>query len=219
MLSTSDLTTMPEIVELRRHMQRLAAVTAVFAIEHGEPQFSFNPRWRDHQQVATNINGQGDELYIHFFEGGCLLKGFAHESEMSPYKRADRSVWPGVLDNVPSDFKRSLEEPAFSPEATTFAIWRLTTDTRWHTGNVTFPANEYNDGSMNLLEPVTFSATAFTNWLSENYETDVELDIIQSVFDGEPLSDAQMAKLNSTSPIRSIRDAVRRTGYVMKNNG
>ena len=217
MLSTSDLSTMPGIEELRNHMQRLAAVTAVFSVELGEPQFVFDPQWCNHQQVAMNVNGSGDELYIHFLRGGCFLKGFAHESEMTPYKRPDHSIWPGVLDNVPTEFTCSLEEPAFDPEATTFAIWRLTSDPGWSTGNVEFPAGDYKDGSADLLKPVTFSASDFADWLAENYETDVDSGIIQSVFDGQPLSDAQMSKLNPSSPLRAIRDAVRGTGYPIQN--
>ncbi len=219
LLSTSDLSTMPGIEELRNHMQRFAAVTAVFSVELGEPQFVFDPRWHKHQQVAMNINGCGDELYIHFTRRGCFVKGFAHESEMTPYKRADRSIWPGVLDNVPSEFNSSLKEPAFDPDAITFVIWRLTSDTEWSTGNVDFPAGDYKDGSADLLEPITFSASEFTDWLAENYETDVESGIIQSVFDDQPLSDAQMSKLNPSSPLHAIRDAVRATGYPIKNGG
>ena len=36
---------------------------------------------------------------------------------------------------------------------------------------------------------------------------------MQSVFDDRPLTDSQMAKLNPTSPLHSIRDAVRATGW------
>ena len=142
---------MPDIEELRNHMQRLAAVTAIFSVELGEPQFGFDPRWRKHQQVAMNINGCGDELYIHFLRRGCFVKGFAHESEMTPYKRSDHSIWLGVLDNVPTQFTCSLQEPAFDPKATTFVIWRLTSDSDWSTGNVEFPAGDYKDGSADLL--------------------------------------------------------------------
>ncbi len=210
---------MPGIEELRNHMQRLAAVTAVFSVELGEPQFVFDPRWRKHQQVAFNINGSGDELYFHFLQRGCFIKGFAHESEMTPYKRPDQSIWPGILDNVPPEFNCSLKEPAFSPEATTFAIWRLVSDAKWFTGNIDFPAGEYKDGSTELLEPLTFSASDFTAWLSDNYEIDVDSGIIESVFDGQPLSEAQMSKLNSSYPIHLIRDAVRATGYPIQNGG
>ncbi len=209
---------MPGIEELRNHMQRLAAVTAIFSVELGEPQFVFKPRWREHQQVAMNINGCGDELYVHFLQSGCLIKGFAHESEMTPYKRPDRSIWPDVLDNVPHEFKCSLKEPAFSPETTTFAVWRLVTDAKWFTGHVSFQVGEFDDGSMALLEPLTFSAAEFTDWLSDNYETAVDLDIVESVFAGQPLSEAQMSKLNSVSPMHLIRNAVCATGYPIQDD-
>ncbi|MGB7348183.1 MAG: hypothetical protein WBD20_28420 [Pirellulaceae bacterium] len=210
---------MPSIDELRIHMQRLSAVTAIFSVEMGEPRFIFNPRWRKRQQVAMNINGCGDELYIHFLERGCFVKGFAHESEMTPYKRSDHSIWPGVLDSVPTAFDCSLREPAFDPAATTFAIWRLASDSNWCTGKVNFPPNDYKDGSADLLAPLTFTASGFTQWLAENYETDVDADIIQSVFDGQPLSVSQMSKLNPSSPLHAIRDAVRATGYHIQDGG
>jgi len=210
---------MPDIGELRSHMQRLAALTAIFSVDLGEPQFVFEPHWRKHQQVAMNIDGCGDELYMHFTRHGCFIKGFAHESEMTPYKRADHSIWPGVLDAVPPEFNSSLREPAFDPSATTFAIWRLTSADAWSTGDVNFPAGEYKDGSADLLQPITFSSAEFTDWLADNYETDVDSGIIQSVFDGQPLTETQMSTLNPSSPMHAVRDAVRATGYPIENGG
>jgi hypothetical protein len=210
---------MPDIEALQRHMQRLAALTAVFSVNLGEPQFVFQPHWRNNQQVAMSINGCGDELYIHFTRTGCFIKGFAHESEMTPCKRPDHSIWPGVLDSVPAAFNRSLKEPAFDPQATTFAIWRLATDSAWSTGVVNFSPGEYKDGSADLLLPITFTCLDFAEWLSENYETDVDSRIVQSVFDGHPLSVQQMLALNPLSPIHSIRNAVRDTGYPVVSGG
>ena len=212
-LSTCDLSLMPDIETLRTHMQRLAAVTAVFAVEYGESQFSFDPRWHKRQQMASNINGCGDELYIHFAPHGCYIKGFAHESEMSPYKDAARAIWPGIVDSVPPEFASSLSEPAFDPDATTFVIWRLHPAAEWSSGDVDYPDGDYKDGSADLLEPITFTVENVTEWLSENYETDVDSEIVRSVFNDRPLTDSQMAKLNPTSPLHSIRDAVRATGW------
>ena len=200
-------------------MQQLAAITAVFAVEYGESQFTFDPRWRKHQQVATNINGCGDELFMHFLRHGCFIKGFAHESEMTPYNRDDRSVWPRVIDDVPDNFNSSLSEPAFDPGATTFAIWRMSSSNEWSTGNIEFPVGDYKDGSADLLEPINYTPADVTEWLSENYETDVDSGIIQSVFDGHALSDSQMSKLNPSSPIHAIRNAVRATGWETESGG
>lgn len=217
MLSTSDLSEMPDIELLRQHMQKLAALTAVFSVDIGEPQFGFNPRWSKHQQVATNINGCGDELYIHFTRHGCFIKGFAHESEMTPYKSPDHSIWTGVLENVPAEFNSSLKEPAFDPEATTFVIWRLATDSAWSTGDVKFPPGEYKDGSADLLLPITFTPTDFTEWLAENYETDVDGGVVRSVFESQPLSEEQMSVLNPSAPMHALREAVLSTGYPIQD--
>ena len=219
MLSTSDLSCMPEIEALRQHMQKLAALTAVFSVDLGEPQFVFDPRWRKKQQVAMNINGSGDELYIHFRVAGCFIKGFAHESEMTPYKTADMTIWPGVLNDVPPDFDSSLTEPAFDPQATTFAIWRLASDSSWSCGVVDFPPGDDKDGSADLLLPITYTPTDFADWLAENYEADVDSGVVHSVFDGQPLSDEQLVALNPSSPIHSLRDAVRDTGYPLQSGG
>ncbi len=217
MLSTSDLTLMPDIESLRRHMQKLAALAAVFSVDLGEPQFLFDPHWAKHQQVAMNINGCGDELYLHFTRRGCFIKGFAHESEMTPYKKPDHSLWPGILDGVPTEFASSLEEPAFDLQATTFAIWRRSSDSTWSTGLVDFPPGEYKDGSADLLLPITFNHNDFTEWLAENYETEVDHHVVKSVFRGQPLSDQQMSALNSSCPIHAIRSAVLATGYSVEN--
>ncbi|MDA8564115.1 hypothetical protein N9L06_06645 [Mariniblastus sp.] len=106
-----------------------------------------------------------------------------------------------------------LLDNAFGPDTTTFAIWRLNSSSEWSTGEIEFPAGDYKDGSTDLLAPITYTPGDLTEWLSENYETDVESDIIKSVLDGHALSDAQMAKLNPSSPIHEIRNAVRETGW------
>lgn len=204
---------MPDTEALRTHMQQLAAITAIFDVEYGEPQFTFDPCWAQHEQLSTNKNGCGDELFLHFCRQGCFIKGFAHESSMAPFHRADRSIWPRVLDQVPVEFTSSLTEPAFDIDSTTFAIWRLGTENQWSIGDIDFPTDDYKDGSADLLKPISFSVSDLAGWLSENYETDVDSDIIQSVFDGRRLSNAQMSKLNPSSPIHTIRDAVSATGW------
>ncbi len=204
---------MPDIESLKTHMQRLAAITAVLSIEYGESEFGYDPNWRKKQQMAVYDNGCGDVVFMHFTTRGCFIKGFAHESSMSPYARADRQVYPGVLDSVPKEFNSSLKEPAFETEATTFALWRLVTDKAWSRGVYELPENDYGDGSQDLLEPITYSAKQFSDWLADNYETEIAVEVVESVFDGEPLTKKAMSKLNPTSPINEIVKAVGETGY------
>jgi hypothetical protein len=214
-LSTSDLTLMPDIDSLRRRMQQMAALTAVFSIEYGESQFDFHPNWRRNEQMGAIKNGSGDELFAHFIPAGCFIKGFDHESEMTPYKKNPPQLWPGLLSSVPAEFQRSMKEPAFDILSTTFAIWRRSADATWSTDEVSFPDNEYGDGSSELLEPIAYTHRDFTNWLSKNYEVDVDASIVEAVFNGQPLSESQMSKLNPSQSMHALRNAVRATGYPM----
>lgn len=42
-----------------------------------------------------------------------LVRGFDHESEMSPYATDDDRVWPGVIDEVPTALRPLLDDPTF----------------------------------------------------------------------------------------------------------
>lgn len=43
-------------------------------------------------------NGSGDEFDIVFSPAGAYIRGFDHESPMSPY--VDDEPWPGVVDQI-----------------------------------------------------------------------------------------------------------------------
>ncbi|WP_236624726.1 hypothetical protein [Rhodopirellula sp. SWK7] len=120
----------------------MSAITAVFAVDCGESQFEFHPNWSRHEQMSAIKNGCGDELFAHFVPGGCFIKGFAHESKMTPFKRNPPQLWPGLFDSVPNAFAHSLNEPAFDIPATTFVIWRLTSDDGWSTSEIEHSDND-----------------------------------------------------------------------------
>ena len=83
-------------------------------------------------------NGSGDEHFIHFNSHGAIMKGFAHESSMSPWATDTGQLWPGVLDDVPSEFHDFLTEPASS------IVWRRSDLSR--------PSPSYcNSGSFDVL--------------------------------------------------------------------
>jgi hypothetical protein len=213
MLSSADLSSMPEIESLRNKMQQMAALAAVFAVESGEPYFAFYPKWVSKQQMGAIKNGSGDELFAHFIPAGCFVKGFAHESEMSPYKKQPRQLWPNLLSAVPPEFRCSLNEAAFDIPATTFAIWRRTNDSAWSKDDIEYPNRYYADGSSDLLLPFTYTHMEFTEWLSEYFEVEVDVGIVEGVFHGQPLSGSQLKALNPSPSLHALHDAVRQTGY------
>ena len=110
---------MPDIETLRQHMQQLAALTAVFSVDLGEPQFVFNPRWRKNQQVAMNIDGCGDELYLHFTRRGCRQNTQESDvaitcAEETPQQPGSEKIMPAAAINRNQDSSGVGERPSLT---------------------------------------------------------------------------------------------------------
>jgi hypothetical protein len=123
MVMKSTLSILPDVVTLRRKAQSLALLDAIMSPNWQYRYYSFNSKWGTDEMMASRKNGSGDELYILFSPFGAILKGFDHESLMSPWTREDQSLWPQVFDGVPMVFKHFLGEPAFDIPNTTFCVW------------------------------------------------------------------------------------------------
>jgi hypothetical protein len=212
-ISTRNLSALPEIDAIRLRLQQMSALQTVLAIEYGSSDYEFHPKWKRSEQMGAFKNGSGDELFAHFTPKGCFIKGFAHESVMTPYRTKPPSLWPGLLSSVPAVFASSLKEPAFDIPATTFVVWRLAVDAEWRTDDIEFPNHYYGDGSQDLLPRITMAASEFAEWLAETYEAAVDVEIVEHVFKNRPLTDSQLQTLNSSAAISALRRAVQDTGY------
>lgn len=89
--------------------------------------YSFDSTWGPGEEMASMRNGSGDEYSIVFSAAGMFVRGFDHESPMSPAASELGEPWSGVLDAVPEVFAGCVHEPAFSfdgvPEFTV-CLWR-----------------------------------------------------------------------------------------------
>ena len=97
--------------------------------------------------MGSMRNGSGDEFIALFNSAGCFIKGFAHESRMTPYRVKPPEVWSGLFDAIPDEFTAGKNEPAFSMENVTFCIRRRYSDSSWSHGPIEFPEGDDVDGS------------------------------------------------------------------------
>jgi hypothetical protein len=125
MVLKTRLSALPDIEGLRKLTKSLAMLDAIMSPEWEYRYYSFNSTWGPGEMMASMRNGQGDEYFILFDSHGAIMKGFDHESAMSPWSADEEKTWPGIFDDVPEEFKSFLSEPAFSIPETTFCIWRL----------------------------------------------------------------------------------------------
>lgn len=207
---------MPSIDALRRLTQSLAVLDAIIQRDWDYRYYSFNSRWDVDEQMASMRNSQGDAWFCIFAQPGAFLKGFAHESSMSPWNDDEHKIWPGVLDNIPDVFKPFAKEPAFSPEDTTFCIWRARADSQWRTGPISFPKGVDPDGSEWMLAILDGEPNTYKSWAEEYYEKSIPLSAVEHIYSFQPLNAATVHDLNPSVDLEDLNDDVDEIGYPTK---
>jgi hypothetical protein len=217
MISTTDLSALQPIDKLKKLTKSLAVLDAIIQRDWEYRYYSFNSKWSADEQMASMRNGQGDEWFCTFGPLGAFLKGFDHESLMSPWRNEPKKVWPGVLDSVPEAFRSSLREPAFSMNDTTFCIWRTHVDTRWHTGKISYPPEaEDPDGSAWMLAILDGNPNTYKEWAEGYYEQSVSLPAIIHIYEHKILSPEIVRELNPAIEFSSVLDDVATIDYPIR---
>lgn len=136
--------------ELMAGLRAATAVEALLTEEDWLRRYHYIENWKEGVDLATFSNGGGDDMFVIFCEAGVIIKGFDHESEVSPYGWDDHSPWPGIFDGVPQEFLQLLDDPAICKDDITFLHWLPAGQLEWSSGKVSFPNGE-DDGSGWLL--------------------------------------------------------------------
>jgi len=210
----STLSVLPDVTTLRRKAQSLAVLDAIMSPDWEYRYYSFNAKWDADEMMASRKNGSGDELYVLFNRVGAILKGFDHESSMSPWEREDQSLWPQVFDHVPSEFRTFLKEPSFDIPNTTFCVWRRNEDSLWHVGNIEYPdGDEKSDGSEEQLSLFAGGPELYVNFANEYFEQTIPLEAVGHVYRHEVLTEAVVKELNQDADIASLGPELTSIGY------
>lgn len=207
---------LPEPDRLREHCLALAVLEAILCPEEYFRYHAFDAAWGPGEQLASMRNGSGDEHSVVFTPAGVYLRGFDHESYLSPY--AEGRVWPGVVDSVPAELRHCVTEPAFCDDGVptlTAAIWRLAGDTAYRTGEIDFPPGLPDaDGADWLFRSLTDTAPeAYAEFASDYYGTEVDLDAVRHVFALRPLTEEVVRTLNPELTLDELAEDLKETGY------
>jgi hypothetical protein len=213
MISTRNLSLLPNIEELRLLLQSLAMLDAILEEKWDYRYYSYNAKWSKNSEVAFMRNGSGDEYFAMFRSNGAIIKGFAHESIMSPYGKNPPSVWPNVLDNVPNEFSEFIKEPAYSAVDTTFCIWRMVQESSWQCGKIEFPNGKDPDGSEELLAILDGNPETYQAWSEGYYEHPVNLDAIKRIYAHNPLTNSLVTELNQKASLHHVNEEAKTIGY------
>jgi hypothetical protein len=213
MISTRDLSLLPDVDRLKAALQSMAMLDAILCPEWQFRYYSFNSRWAISQQMGSMRNGSGDEFFALFSAAGCFLKGSAHESPMTPYRDQPKKLWPGVLDAVPPEFADCLKEPAFRMDATTFCVWRGCGDPGWQRRPIEYPSGADPDGSNYLLTPLDGEPETYQAWAEGYYEQSVSLAAVRKVYLHQPLTEELVSVLNPKTSIEQLKPDIAEINY------
>ncbi|MFE6668844.1 hypothetical protein ACFVFH_35430 [Streptomyces sp. NPDC057697] len=208
---------LPDIPTLRDRCRSIAMLETVLNPD-GERSYSFDRSWSETEEIASMRNGSGDEFDVVFSPAGAYVRGFDHESEMSPY--AEDGPWPGVVDSVPEVFRGCVEEPAFTDDGmpmVTACLWREAGSGRWQTGEIDFPEGSADpDGSgwlfRLLVDP---SPEAFQKFAEDYYEIPVDIHAVRHIYALRPLTQDVVTALNDKASLAGIADAAATIGYAV----
>jgi len=220
-ISTRDLSLLPDVARLRAAMQSMALLDAIIEPDHWLRYFSFVANFSPDGSIwlGSMQNGSGDDLVAIFNRAGCLIRGFVHESPMSPFANDPPKVFPGILDGVPPEFAdcfTALESGWW--ETVTFCVWRRYDEARWHHGDIHLPTDHSDpDGSEDLLSIYDGEPATYHRWAEDYYQpATFSLDDVVYIFEHRPLTEAVMLSLNAERFWEELLPEVELIGYPLK---
>ncbi len=171
-------------VELMAGLRAASEAEALFTEEEWLRRYQYKQSWSPGVDFASFSNGGGDDIFVLSSSDGVIVKGFDHESDVTPYGNDDHRPWPGMFDGVPDTLLKLLEDEAVAKDDVTFLQWLPSGQTEWQRGSVSFPNSE-SDGTEWLLEMLPLSAKDYIETARDYYSEDfdqVDLDSIKALF-------------------------------------
>jgi hypothetical protein len=215
MISTHNLSPLPDVDRLRHIMQSMAMLDTILCPEWEYRYYSFNAGWATGEQMGSMRDGSGNGLFALFNAAGCWLKGSVLGVPMSPYRKGCAGeVWAGILDSVPSEFANCLREPAFDIENTSFCIWRRHGEPSWRKGQIEYPPDHPDpDGSEKLLSALDGDPQTYRDWAEDYYERAVCLTGVTHIYEHRPLTSGLVAQLNPDISLADLQLDLAEIGY------
>ncbi|WP_433341676.1 hypothetical protein [Micromonospora sp. CA-111912] len=212
---------LPDPTTLRDRCRALAVLDAALGHDPAFTYHRFDARWGPGEELASMDNGSGDEWSIVFAPAGIFVRGFDHESPLSPAGNDSGELWPGLVDTVPEAFAACVREPAFSFDGTleaTVCLWRETGDDRWRHGDVVLPADG-DDGADHLFGLLTDGTPeAYQDWARDYYERPVDLDAVREVFALRPVTPDLLRRLGARQALDELAGELARIGHPVRRD-
>ncbi|UUZ82514.1 hypothetical protein LJK88_50660 [Paenibacillus sp. P26] len=167
--------------------------------------------------MAKIDNGSGNHFMILFSSKGTIIKGFDHESELSPYAQDEHEVWPGIYESVPHELLSLLDDDAVEKNDVTFCIWHEPNDVRWQKGKVKIPKGA-SDGLGIFVNSIFPTPKAFVEFAEDYFETTPPMDIVEQIYNDFPITTEMIQLLNPNSEPKEVLQELESSGLLSKDS-
>lgn len=215
---------LPAIDVLRDRSRALAMLSSICETnrEWGpdpDRMHSFDRHWRPGAELARMDKGDGDEYTLIFDKHGALLFGLDHLSQMSSLAFPQR-MWPGVIDDLPAEFRGYVDEPTFQSYGVLIAsacLWRRHTDDRWQVGKIDFPDVDPGaspDGCNWMFDLLIDSAEECQDWAKDYYDLEnITVESVRAILELRPLTQELVTAINPDGDISILAAEIAMIGY------
>jgi hypothetical protein len=188
---------------MKAHLRFCAMLDAIVSPELRS--FEFHPAWAENEQMGAFKDTEGDCFFAWFSAQGAVVRGFAHESPMSPYRKNPPEPWVSLWDGLPASLSYPKTEPAFGGDDVTFACWTEGQDGLWTAGPVKPPTDKDPDGAESLLFG-PFSK-GFHRWAEGYYDQKLASAAIEALgAKNRTLVSATVTALNPTFDLQAVEN-------------
>ncbi len=203
--------------KLEQNWRAWAAADLILCDEAWLRVYAFDADWATGQSMGKVDDGSGNRVYALFTPAGTVLKGFDHESEVSPAARDDDSVWPDMYAGMPTPLWEALYDPALEPSDVTFCLWRGPEDTHWCQGFTLSP--DTDDGSEGLLGYFFETPEEYTEWAEAYYERPIDAGAIALLASGAAITPELISRLNPERNAEEALGELREYGLIDSTQG
>ncbi|APO47123.1 hypothetical protein BS614_25755 [Paenibacillus xylanexedens] len=218
-------TTMMNADSLRKRMRILAALDIIFSEEEWLRVHYYEAELQPGVAWGSINNGAGDHLHVLFTNSGTLIKGFDHESPLSPHAREDGEIYPGMYDEVPEALMAVLRdhEETLDMEDVTFCLWQEGNDLSWKVGNwIQLAMTEEDEvdargGAEFLLGYLEKNTEDYVDWAKGYYDLpDLPLEAVTDVYAEKPVTASLIKQLCPERDVAAALDELQQRGYAVE---
>ena len=206
MLSTKDLSTLPDTGRLKNFCKGLAALDIIMLEEEWSfiRHYTYNPTWRKGKEAFFATDGSDQSMIVMFAPEGYVINGV--DSELYDWEKKLPNI-EDLTEGMPSTLQKLMNSREVKKMKSTFCVW--TEDgTTWNCN----PING-KDASEDLLSMIDGNPQTYVEY-GKWHSADLPLEVVGQLCEGVPLAKEMILALN---PKRSEWDEIKagldRIGY------